>query len=167
MKASTAAQRSIFCPTTSVLSRRVPAPPYVPELRLGPRAAAAPQKQKDGDLLVELRCPECFVVMQACHTAAEIAELDQRQTASRDQIVAAYEQSVAETMEHLADTLHEAFARDLLSPDDFAPPAVRRAPSGRPDALPRRGELTAMIEVAPGVWHSQRGCLQHVPMATC
>jgi hypothetical protein len=83
------------------------------------------EKQKGGDLLVELRCPECFVVMQACHTAAEMADLDKRQTASRDQIVAAYEQSVAESMAHLADTMAEAFARDLLGPDDFAP--LRRA----------------------------------------
>ena len=82
------------------------------------------EKQKGGDLLVELRCPECFVVMQACHTAAEMADLDRRQSASREQIVAAYEQSVTESMEHLADTLAEAFARDLLGPDDFA---LRRA----------------------------------------
>lgn len=78
------------------------------------------EKQKGGGLLVELRCPECFVVMQACHTAAEMADLDKRQTASRDQIVAAYEQSVAESMARLADTMAEAFARDLLGPDDFA-----------------------------------------------
>jgi uncharacterized Zn finger protein len=79
------------------------------------------EQRKGGELLVELRCPECFVVMQACHTAAEMAELDKRQTASREQIVAAYERSVAESMETLADTLAEAFARDLLGPDDFAP----------------------------------------------
>jgi uncharacterized Zn finger protein len=82
------------------------------------------QKDEGGDLLVELRCPECFVVMQACHTAAEMAELDRRQTASREQIVAAYERSVAESMSQLADTMAEALARDLVGPDDFA---VRRA----------------------------------------
>jgi threonine synthase len=85
------------------------------------------EKQKGGDLLVELRCPECFVVMQACHTADEMAALDKRQSASREQIVAAYEQSVAESMEHLAETLAEAFARDLVGPDDFAPPLRRAA----------------------------------------
>ena len=76
-------------------------------------------------MLVELRCPECFVVMQACHTPEEMAELDRRQSASREQIVAAYERSVAESMETLADTMREAFERDLLGPDDFAP--LRRA----------------------------------------
>jgi threonine synthase len=85
------------------------------------------EKQKGGDLLVELRCPECFVVMQACHTAEEMDDLDKRQSASREQIVAAYEQSVAESMEHLAEMLAEAFARDLLGPDDFAPPLRRVA----------------------------------------
>ena len=84
------------------------------------------EKQKGGGLLVELRCPECFVVMQACHTAAEMADLDRRQAASRDQIVAAYERSVAESMEALADAMREALERDLLGPDDFAPP-LRRA----------------------------------------
>ena len=84
------------------------------------------EKQKGGEQLVELRCPECFVVMQACHTAAEMADLDKRQSASREQIVAAYERSVVESMETLADRLHEAFARDLVSADDFAPP--RRLP---------------------------------------
>ena len=84
------------------------------------------EPRQGGERLVELRCPECFVVMQACHTVAEMQDLDRRQTASREQIVAAYERSVAESMEILADTLHEAFERDLLGPDDFAPP-VRRA----------------------------------------
>lgn len=85
------------------------------------------EKRKGGELLVELRCPECFVVMQACHTAAEMKELDERQSASREQIVAAYERSVAESMSELADRLAEAFARDLLGPDDFAPPLRRAA----------------------------------------
>ncbi len=85
------------------------------------------EKRKGGELLVELRCPECFVVMQARHTEAEMAALDRRQTVSREQIVAAYERSVAESMETLATTLHEAFARDLLGPDDFAPPLRRAA----------------------------------------
>lgn len=77
-------------------------------------------EKQGADLLVELRCPECFVVTHASHTAGEVADLDRRQTASREQIVAAYERSVAESMATLADTLAEAFARDLLSADDFA-----------------------------------------------
>ncbi|MGI8623014.1 MAG: hypothetical protein ACR2NB_05900 [Solirubrobacteraceae bacterium] len=85
------------------------------------------ERRQDGELLVELRCPECFVVMRAHHTAAEMADLDRRQTASREQIVAAYERSVAESMESLADTLREAFRRDLLGADDFAVPPLRRA----------------------------------------
>ncbi|HVL94595.1 MAG TPA: hypothetical protein VM266_01910 [Solirubrobacteraceae bacterium] len=79
------------------------------------------QQRKGGELLVELRCPECGVVMQACHTPQEMEELDRRQTECRDQIVAAYERSVAESMEALAANLREALERDLVGPDDFAP----------------------------------------------
>jgi threonine synthase len=95
------------------------------------------QERKTGELLVELRCPECYVVMQACHTVAEIEELDRRQTASRDQIVAAYERAVVENMETLAENLHEALERDLVSADDFAIPPLRRRRPGDPDVLPR------------------------------
>ncbi len=80
------------------------------------------QHRKSGELLVELRCPECFVVMQACHNAKEMQELDRQQSASRELIVAAYERCVAESMEAAADNLREAFARDLVGPDDFRRP---------------------------------------------
>jgi hypothetical protein len=93
------------------------------------------QQRKGGELLVELRCPECYVVMQACHTASEMEELDRRQTASRDLIVAAYERAVAESMEELAVALREAFARDLVGADDFAPRRLR--PRRGPGTLPR------------------------------
>ena len=84
------------------------------------------EPQADGEVLVELRCPECFTFMQASHTEAEMAELDRRQNESREQIVSAYEQSVAENMATLANDLHEALERDLVGPDDFTPPARRR-----------------------------------------
>jgi hypothetical protein len=91
------------------------------------------QQRKNGELLVEMRCPECYVVMQACHTPQEMEELDRRQSASREEIVAAYERSVSESMTALADNLREALARDLVGPDDFAP---RRFSAGR-RRLPR------------------------------
>ena len=74
-----------------------------------------------GDVLVELRCPECFVVAQAAHTTEQMAVLDRDQAACREVLVAAYEQAVAENMAALADALHEALARDLVGADDFAP----------------------------------------------
>ena len=77
-------------------------------------------------MLVELRCPECSTWMQACHTPAEMEDLDRRQTAARDVIVAAYECSVRESMSTLAADLHEALERDLIGADDFRPPAVRK-----------------------------------------
>ena len=80
---------------------------------------------------MELRCGECGAwVTEAC-TRAEIRELDQRQSEWRQVIVAAYERSVAETMDALATCLGAALARDLIGADDFAPRrfAVIRAPA--------------------------------------
>src|ERR687890_283728 len=79
------------------------------------------QQRTPEELMVELRCPECFVVMQACHSAQEMEELDRRQSASREEIVAAYERAVTENMEATATSLREALARDLVGADDFAP----------------------------------------------
>ena len=84
------------------------------------------QQQVNGEVLVELRCPECFVVVQACHTGTELAELDRHQAASREVMVAAYERAVADNMAALGDALREGLERDLVTADDFAP-----RPSGR------------------------------------
>ena len=75
-------------------------------------------------VVVELRCGECGNwVTEAC-TRAEVRELDQRQAEWRQIIVAAYERSVAETMDALATCLGAALALDLVSADDFAPRAA-------------------------------------------
>jgi hypothetical protein len=86
-------------------------------------------------MIVELRCPECLVVTQASHSAQEMQEMDRRQSASRDELMAAYDRAVTENMEAMATSLREALARDLVGADDFAPRPARR-PSG-PDSLPR------------------------------
>jgi hypothetical protein len=72
-------------------------------------------------MLVELRCADCTIWVQAPHTRADMRELDRRQAEYRTLIVAEYERSVAESMETLADCLASAFERDLVSADDFAP----------------------------------------------
>ena len=92
------------------------------------------EEQADGEVLVELRCPECFTWMHASHTQAEMAELDRRQTESRERIVSAYEQSVAENMTALVNDLHEALERDLVGPDDFEPPRRTRRRDDFPQA---------------------------------
>lgn len=74
-----------------------------------------------GDLDVRLRCPECDTCWRAVRSPAAMRELDLRQTAWREQLVAAYERMVSESMEALASSLNAAFARDLLTADDFAP----------------------------------------------
>jgi hypothetical protein len=75
-------------------------------------------------MIVEMRCPECFIWMQESCSRGELAELDKLQAASREQLVEAYERSVAESMEALAECLGAAFELDLVDADDFA---LRRA----------------------------------------
>ena len=74
-----------------------------------------------GEMMVDLRCPECFMWMQECCTRVELAELDKRQAATRELLVDAYERSVVESMEALAFCLGTALELDLLGADDFAP----------------------------------------------
>ena len=76
---------------------------------------------KNGEMMVDLRCPECFTWMQECCSRAELAELDKRQAAWRELLVVAYERSVTESMEALAVCLGAAFELDLVDADDFAP----------------------------------------------
>ena len=74
-----------------------------------------------GEMIVDLRCPECFMWMQECCSRDELAELDKRQAAWRQLLVDAYERSVTESMEALAVCLGVALALDLVGADDFAP----------------------------------------------
>jgi len=85
------------------------------------------EPQGECDVLVDLRCPECMTTLQVAYSRADMAELDRRQTQFRDEIVAAYEQSVTESMEALAASLVAAFDRDLIGADDFAPLPRRAA----------------------------------------
>jgi hypothetical protein len=71
------------------------------------------------DVLVDLRCPECMTHMQAPFSRGDMAELDRRQSEWREEIVAAYERSVTESMEALAASLVAALDRDLIGADDF------------------------------------------------
>jgi hypothetical protein len=72
-------------------------------------------------MLVDLRCPECFMWMQESCSRGELTELDKRQAAMREQLVDAYERSVTESMEALANCLAAALELDLVDADDFAP----------------------------------------------
>ena len=78
------------------------------------------QPQRDGSMLVDLRCPECFASLRVGCTRAEMAELDRRQAGSRETLVRAYERFVAENMEALEVCFGAALALDLIGPDDFA-----------------------------------------------
>ena len=76
------------------------------------------------EMMVDLRCPECFTWMQECCSRGELAELDKAQAAWRALLVDAYEKSVTESMEALASCLGMALELDLLGADDFAPRRV-------------------------------------------
>jgi uncharacterized protein YbbK (DUF523 family) len=80
------------------------------------------EAQGDDGVLVDMRCPECLTWLQAPYSRADMAELDRRQSEWREEIVAAYERSVTESMEALAACLVPALDRDLIGADDFAPP---------------------------------------------
>ena len=86
------------------------------------------EAQDDGTVQVELRCPDCMMILQSPLTREEMQELDRSEAACRDEIVAAYERSVSESMKALASVLGPALELDLVSADDFAPsPRLRRA----------------------------------------
>lgn len=80
--------------------------------------------RSDDEIVVELRCPECFTWMQGCFTAQDMRELDRVTNERRAQVVSAYERCVAESMEALARCLAHALALDLVGPDDFAPRVI-------------------------------------------
>ena len=82
------------------------------------------------DVLVEMRCPECMIHLQAPYTRADMAELDRRQSEWREAIVAAYERSVVENMEALAACLVPALEQDLIGADDFVPNSPRPLRAG-------------------------------------
>ena len=77
-------------------------------------------------VLVELRCSDCMTWLKAPHTRADMRELDRLQAEFRAMILEQYEKSVAESMEALAACFGPALELDLVSADDFAPPASRR-----------------------------------------
>ncbi len=81
----------------------------------------------ESGVMVDLRCPECMTTVQVPYTRTDMAELDRLQTEFRDEIVAAYERSVTESMEALAASLVAALDHDLIGADDFAPLPRRAA----------------------------------------
>ena len=93
------------------------------------------EAKESDEVIVDLRCSDCMTVLQVPYSRADMEELDRCQSEWRDEIVAAYERSVAESMEALAaDPRAGARARPgrrrrLRSP--------RRRPGGS-SARPRR-----------------------------
>ena len=84
--------------------------------------------QEDDAVLVDLRCSDCMTWLQVPFSREDMAELDRCQTEWREEILAAYERSVSESMQALAAVLGPALELDLVGADDFAPSLrMRRA----------------------------------------
>jgi hypothetical protein len=76
---------------------------------------------KEGDaVLVAMRCSDCTTWLEVSLTRKEMEELDRAQAVWREEILAAYEHSVSESMEALAAILGPALEQDLVGADDFA-----------------------------------------------
>jgi hypothetical protein len=87
--------------------------------------------QEDDSVQVDLRCSDCMTILQVPFTREEMEELDRSEAAFRDEITAAYERSVSESMEALAAILGPALALDLVGADDFARGGRARIPRPR------------------------------------
>ena len=83
--------------------------------------------EEDDTVTVALRCSDCMTWLEVPLTREEMAELDRCQSEWREQIVAAYERSVSESMEALAAIIGPALDQDLIGADDFAPLPRRAA----------------------------------------
>src|SRR5918997_2847225 len=77
------------------------------------------EPQGEDEVLVDLRCSDCALQIKVAYARGDMAEFDRVQTEWRDEIVAAYERSVTESMEALAASLVAALDRDLIGADDF------------------------------------------------
>ena len=83
-----------------------------------------PQRLRRGQpplTTVDLRCAECGAWTHVACSPVELARLDAERSDGRRALVQAYERSVSESMEALADCLGAALQRDLVGADDFAP----------------------------------------------
>ena len=84
-------------------------------------------------MMVDLRCPECFMWMQECCTRGELAELDKRQAAWRELIVDAYERSVTESWRR-SPCASAPRSRSTSSAPTTSRRGARRAPERRDGA---------------------------------
>lgn len=91
-------------------------------------AFVQPQGWKElpgGDFRLHLRCPECRVWMIGRFEQARVAAYDHSLVSGREAILAEYEALVRHNMEELARSFAMALERDLIGPEDFAPPLAR------------------------------------------
>jgi hypothetical protein len=104
-----------------------PAPPVGPVVACCPSCGSSlvqPLGWKElpgGDVLINLRCPECLVVTTESFGARELAELDESLVESRKSIMADYDLVLRHNMSELLGCFARALELDLIGPDDFRP----------------------------------------------
>jgi hypothetical protein len=80
---------------------------------------------RDGTLMLDLRCPECFTCTTGSFDAQRVADYDDRLIESRQSMLADYELILRHNMRELSESFERALALDLIGPDDFVRPAGR------------------------------------------
>jgi predicted RNA-binding Zn-ribbon protein involved in translation (DUF1610 family) len=94
---------------------------HMPPPDVCPACGSALLQALHWDDAVAFRCPECQSCFRSELDRAGLAALEARQATARQALVSAYDTLVGESMAALADCFASAFARDLLTADDFAP----------------------------------------------
>lgn len=74
----------------------------------------------DGRLILDLRCPECFVCTTGSFDPQLVADYDERLVKGRQSMVADYELVLRHNMQELSESFERALELDLIGPDDFA-----------------------------------------------
>jgi hypothetical protein len=73
----------------------------------------------DGAIVLQLRCPECWVRLTGNFSHDRVAAFDDELLKSRESITADYEAIVRHNMEELSQCFERALELDLIGPDDF------------------------------------------------
>ena len=82
----------------------------------------------EGDITLELRCPECHAAMEGTFPVGRVRELDRALAAGRAEVRSSYDRTVRRHMYQELQSLRAAFELDLIGPDDFSPAVARTSP---------------------------------------
>ncbi len=104
-------------------------------------ALVQPQGWKElpnGDLMLQLRCPDCMIVIAGSFAADQVARFDAELVRGRAQVERAYRAIVRENMSELSVCFSRALELDLIGPDDFRSSQSGRGLQSSRDPISRR-----------------------------